>query len=129
MIALDANMLVRYFVEDDPEQATLARGVIEDRLSSSFPGFVSLIVLVELSWVLRRVYECTAGQVAEIFSHLMSSPVIVVEQADQVAAALRFGCEDLADGLLHAVGQAHGCSATVTFDRHFAKLAGVELVA
>lgn len=127
MIALDTNVLVRYLVGDDANQAAVARRVIEETLTPSEPGFVSLIVLVELSWVLDRVYGCRVNQVALIFAELIASPTILVEQAAAVAVAIAQPHDDLADNLLHEIGKTHGCARTVTFDRRFARLPGVEL--
>ncbi len=50
MIAVDTNVLVRYLVEDDPEQAQAARTLLYS-LSSELPGFVCREVIVELVWV------------------------------------------------------------------------------
>ena len=127
MIALDTNVLVRYLVGDDAKQAAVATRVIEEILTPSEPGFVSLVVLVELSWVLDRVYGCQVNQVASIFAELIASPTILVEQAAAVAAAIARPHDDLADNLLHEIGKTHGCARTVTFDRKFARLPGVEL--
>jgi predicted nucleic-acid-binding protein len=127
VIALDTNILVRYLVGDDARQAAVAGRVIEDTLTASDPGFVSLVVLVELSWVLSRVYGCTTGEIAAIFAELIASPTILVEQSAAVATAIALPHDDLADNLLHEVGKAHGCSHTVTFDRKFARLPSVEL--
>ncbi|HZC15760.1 MAG TPA: PIN domain-containing protein, partial [Caulobacteraceae bacterium] len=103
--------------------------IIEETLTPAEPGFVGLVVLVELSWVLDRVYGCTRDQVASIVAELIASPTILVEQATAVAAAIAQPHLDLADTLLHEVGKAHGCERTVTFDRKFARLLGVELAA
>ncbi|MDB5423361.1 MAG: hypothetical protein JWQ29_777 [Phenylobacterium sp.] len=127
MIALDTNVLVRYLVGDDARQAAAARRVIEETLTPSEPGFVSLVVLVELSWLLDRAYGCRLDQVASIFAELIASPTILVENAAAVAAAIAQPQVDLADHLLHEVGKIHGCARTVTFDRKFARLPGVEL--
>jgi predicted nucleic acid-binding protein len=45
------------------------------------------------------------------------------------AAAIAQPRPDLADTLLHEVGKARNCERTVTFDRKFARLPGVELAA
>lgn len=127
MIALDTNVLVRYLVGDDAGQAETARRIVEEALTPAEPGFVSLIVLVELNWVLGRIYRCPHEQVVSIFSELLASPTILVEQAAAVAAAIAHPHDDLADSLLHEVGKANGCAQTVTFDRRFARLPGVAL--
>ena len=62
MIALDTNVVVRFLVQDDPEQAALASEVIS-RLAVDAPGFVSREVMVELIWVLERAYRATRGEV------------------------------------------------------------------
>ena len=52
MIGLDTNILVRYLAQDDAEQAKRANRII-DRLTPENPGFVPLVALVELVWVLE----------------------------------------------------------------------------
>lgn len=127
MIALDTNVLVRYLVGDDAAQAEAAQRVVEDVLTPSEPGFVSLVVLVELNWVLGRIYGCPRDQIASIVVELLASPTILVEQAAAVAAAIAHPHDDLPDSLLHEIGKVHGCARTITFDRRFARLPGVEL--
>jgi predicted nucleic-acid-binding protein len=127
VIALDTNVLVRYLVGDDAKQAAAARRVMEETLTPSEPGFVSLIVLVELNWVLDRVYGCRLSQIVSIFAELIASPTILVENVAAVTAAIARPHIDLADNLLHEIGKIHGCARTVTFDRKFARLPGVEL--
>lgn len=101
--------------------------IIEETLNSAAPGFVGLVVLVELSWVLARIYGCSSDQVDSIVAELIARPTILVEQATVVAAAIAQAHPDLADAPLHEVGKANGCERTVTFDRMFARLPGVEL--
>jgi len=45
MIGLDSNVLARYVIQDDPEQAELAGIAIEEKCSVDDPGFVSLMVI------------------------------------------------------------------------------------
>ena len=55
MIALDTNVLVRYLVRDDAEQAEAARALLES-LTADRPGYVCREVAVECVWVLERAY-------------------------------------------------------------------------
>jgi len=57
MTGLDTNVLVRYLAQDDARQSAIATRWIEEELSPSQPGFVSLVVLVEVCWVLQRLYS------------------------------------------------------------------------
>jgi predicted nucleic-acid-binding protein len=128
MIALDTNILLRYLVQDEPEQAAAATRLIESELTVDAPGFVSVTALLELDWVLRGQYRFSASNVSAVLSEMMDSPALVFEQADAVARALDYEYGDLADNILHHTSGASGCSHTVTFDRKFARMDGVELL-
>ena len=128
MIALDTNILVRYLAEPDTDQGKLAERLLEDGLSADDPGFVSVIVLAELLWVLKRAYQITVDQQRSLLLQLIDMPQLVVEQPDIVRKALTLPHLDLADCILHEIGQAAGCSQTATFDKRFARLDKVELV-
>lgn len=115
MIGLDTNVLVRFLVRDDVEQAERARVLIEGRRAED-PGFISLIVLVELTWVLRRTYDISASDVTAVIARLLDASCFVLQEADLVRRALRSTAE-LADVLIAELGSAAGCRTTVTFDR------------
>ena len=51
MIGLDANVLVRYIMQDDPVQSPKATVLIQS-LTSAAPGFIPIVTLVEVGWVL-----------------------------------------------------------------------------
>jgi predicted nucleic-acid-binding protein len=129
VIALDTNILVRYIASDDPAQSKRAEALIEGELSAERPGFVAAITLCETLWVLRDRYRFSTAAQATVVETLLNSGQFVVEHEDCVAAALRSGHGDIADALIHFIGVKAGCTHTVTFDRRFARLGGVELVA
>ncbi len=52
MIGLDTNVVVRYIMQDDPKQSPKATRLIES-LTSDAPGFVPLVAVIELVWVLE----------------------------------------------------------------------------
>lgn len=129
MIAVDTNIFVRYLVQDDPAQGAIATNLLENTLTTENPGFVSLVAVLELNWVLRTQYKFSPLIAANAIAALMSSPSLIFENDAAVRTALGFEYGDLADNILHEVGQANGCTKTVTFDKKFARLDGVELLA
>lgn len=129
MIAIDTNILVRYFTQDHPEEARLATRLIEDRLTRADPGFVSVIVISELIWVLGRAYKLTRPAIEGIITGLLDAEEMVVDEAAIVRRALRGPADGLTDALIHTIGQARGCTSTITFDQAFARHDGVELLA
>jgi predicted nucleic-acid-binding protein len=130
MIGLDTNVLVRYIMQDDAKQSALATRLVES-LSAESPGFVPLVSVVELAWVLSSAYELDRGQVAEAFDSLLRTKEIAVERAQIVWKALRVyqsANADFADCLIERSAAAAGCDRTMTFDRGAAKGCGMTLV-
>jgi predicted nucleic-acid-binding protein len=124
MIGLDTNVLVRYVVQDDARQARLASKAIETHCSAEHPGFVALLVLVELVWVLDRGYGYSRAQVAAVLEGLVASAELLVEQPDLARTAIAtYGSTgmDFADCLIGLVNRSRGCTTTLTFDRRAAK--------
>ncbi len=126
MLALDTNVLARYYVaEEDASRATLAQCQAARRtLESGAQLFVAKTVLLELEWVLRGAYGVARRDVLRAFEHLLALPNVEVEDRGTVESALaglRAGL-DFADALHHASGRA--CAAFLTFDaRRFARRA------
>ncbi|NHQ74536.1 type II toxin-antitoxin system VapC family toxin [Roseovarius gahaiensis] len=130
MIALDTNVLVRFLVQDDPEQAELATRVI-DQLTDDAQGFVSREVLIELVWVLERAYRLGRPEIATALDGLLSATELDIEGSDEVAPALELYRNDgfgFADLMIAAAARQVGAIELVTFDRKAARLPGVHLI-
>ena len=57
MIGLDTNIIIRYLTQDNEIQSKLATKLIEETISIENPGFITLLTLVEISWVLETCYK------------------------------------------------------------------------
>lgn len=129
MIGLDTNVVVRYIMQDDAKQAASASRLVESLTDSS--GFIPLIVIVELSWVLTSAYSLSRQQLAEALEGVLRSKEWVVEKADIVWQAVRLfqsGSADFADCLIFRSAAAAGCEKTMTFDKDAAKSGGMTLL-
>jgi predicted nucleic-acid-binding protein len=130
MIGLDTNILVRYVMQDDPKQSAKATRLIES-LAPEAAGFVSVIALIELVWVLTSCYDLTREQIAQALDALLRAKELVLDRAEQVSQALRVfraSSADFADCLIERTAHAAGCDRTMTFDRTAANSAGMMLV-
>ena len=130
MIGLDTHVIVRYLTHDDPAQTLAAVKLIDD-LSPESPGFLSLIVIVELVWVLEGAYRFKKNEIEQVLTTLLRSKELVIEKNETVAQALRkfsTGRADFADCLIERSGHAAECQYTVTFDRNAAAGAGMKLL-
>ena len=130
MTGLDTNVLVRYIMQDDRTQSAKATKLIE-ALTLNKPGFVSLVSIVELFWVLTKSYSLSRGQVSQALGLLLRTKEIVVDRAEHVAKALRLysvSSADFADCLIEKISSNLGCERTMTFDIHAAKVTGMTLI-
>jgi len=131
MIGLDTNVLVRYIMQDDLKQSPLATRLVESRSAES-PGYVPLVSVVELFWVMSAAYELDQDQLVAVLEGLLRTKELAIERAEIVWKALRIyqtSNVDFADCLIERSAAAAGCEKTMTFDRGAAKSAGMTLVA
>lgn len=130
MTGLDTNVLVRYIVQDDAAQARKANALI-DSLTEDAPGFLSMVALVELVWVIQGCYDAGKDDTVAILDKLMRLRVLRLENAEVVSRALRSYAAsnaDFADCLIECAGSHAQCSHTATFDSKAAKTAGMQLL-
>ena len=132
MIGLDTNVLVRYTMQDDAKQSPKAAKIIEALDGTEKSGYVTLVSIVELVWVLSASYELTRAQVAQALDSLIRAKQLRIESADQAIRALRVfkeGKSDFADCLIERSANSAGCEKTVTFDVNASRHAGMTLIA
>ena len=130
MNGLDTNILTRYFAQDDVIQTPKARAILAS-MTAEKPGYVPLVGVLELVWVLTSSFRATRGEVCKVLDQLFGARQIVIENFDTLKNALelyRHGNADFADCLISASAFAAGCTQTLTFDKDAAKTAGMTLV-
>lgn len=129
MIGLDTNILVRFIAADHPAQTAAAARLI-DSLSSDAPGYLSLVVLAELIWVLQFSYRFDKQEIEKVLERLLRSKELVLERKETVSQALikfRSSRADFADCLIERCGSSAGCEHVFTFDRR-AAASGMQLL-
>jgi predicted nucleic-acid-binding protein len=130
VIGLDTNVLVRYIMQDDTRQSPLASKLVES-LTADAPGFVTLVSVVELVWVMESCYALERAQLGDALEGLLRTKEFVVERAETIWKAVRVfrdGSADFADCLIERCAASAGCERTMTFDRNAAKTCGMSLI-
>ena len=130
MTGLDTNVLVRYIMQDDVRQARLASELIET-FTVDEPGFISLVAVIELVWVLLSSFELARSQVVQALEVLLRTKEIQVENAATVWRAVRLyraSPADFADCLIERSATVAGCTRTMTFDRGAVKHCAMTLI-
>ncbi len=134
MIGLDTNVLARYLTQDDARQSAAATRLIEKELSIASPGFISLVVIAELCWVLNRLYSASMDELVTMLEDLLRTPQFQLERREVVQAAIgRFKAgssrkSGLTDALIAQIADSDGCTHTVSFDRAAVRSAGMTLL-
>ena len=122
MRAVDANIVVRLIVRDDPEQVARAEAFVE-------PGaWVSHLVLAETVWVLGSVYGLNRDRIAIALGMLIEHHNLVLQEENAVAVALaefkRQTTVEFVDCLIVEVARKMGHLPLGTFDKSLSRLDG-----
>jgi predicted nucleic-acid-binding protein len=131
MIGLDTNIILRYLLQDDPKQSRQANQIIDRQLSAQNPGFISLVTVLEIVWVLNSLLKRDPFQIASHIEHLLAADSLEVQNEQQVfeaAFALKRGTGEFEDALIGALNTWAGCSRTLTFDRRAARLPHFQVI-
>jgi predicted nucleic-acid-binding protein len=119
MRGIDTNVLVRYLVQDDPDQFRKATRFITHDCSPDDPGFINRVVLCELVWVLESAYGYPREKVAQALEMILRAMQFKIEDHQDAWSSFREyqSGGDFADAFIAAVNHRLGCDRTVTFDR------------
>lgn len=130
MIGLDTNVLVRYLTQDDPVQSPIASRCVES-LSVNTPGYICIVTLIEIVWVLKRCYAASIEEIAGVIETIMRTKEIIVENPEIVWKSLRSfraGGVDFSDCVIMHSCSVAGCQEVVTFDKGAANNCGMRLL-
>lgn len=131
MIGLDTSVIVRYVAQDDARQSAAAARLMEGTLSVESPGYVTLVTLCEVTWVLAECYGAHREHIGDVIQGLLETRQIVVESAEVAWRALRAwrgSSADFSDALIGEIALAAGATKVLTFDKAAAKLGSFELL-
>ncbi len=131
MIGLDTNVVLRYLLQDDPKQTPLANRIFEHVLNERRPGFINLVTVLEIVWVLRSLARQTNAEIATHIERLLAADSLEVQNEQQVfeaAYALRRGTGEFEDALIGALSAWAGCAHTLTFDKKALRMPYFQLI-
>ncbi|MCK5797386.1 MAG: type II toxin-antitoxin system VapC family toxin [Deltaproteobacteria bacterium] len=120
MTGLDTNVLIRYLVEDDADQAARAAALIEKAVQQGEKLFVASIVLCEVVWVLSVAYHRPRSDIVRTLGAILLTAQFVIQDLDLAHRALASyaqGPADFADYLVAEQALRAGCETLATFDK------------
>lgn len=131
MKAIDTNILVRFLVGDDQKQAERVYKLFKRTESRQKELFVSLLVVLELLWVLEAVYQINRKEILDSLSDLLLMPIFKFENLNAIQkfiVSANNNKYDLSDLLIAHASNSLGCETVVTFDKKVSKCALFELI-
>ena len=124
MLAADTNVWARAYLNDDAAQARKARSALAEARTAG-GVFVPLLVLAELSWVLRGKWD--RERVLNAIESLLQTRGVTVESpsiASRALEAARKGATGFADHLIAEISFESGAEEIITFDKAFGRMPG-----
>jgi predicted nucleic-acid-binding protein len=124
MHAVDTNVLVRLITRDARRQSAAAETFV------SAGAWVGHLVLAEMAWVLRTVYDLGPTAIAAAVEVLLDHQRLTIQDPEVVAAALDHYRDDprmsFTDCLVLEIARKAGHLPLGTFDRQLARLDGAQ---
>ena len=121
---LDANVIIRYLIEDDEKKA----GAIESLLKSDEVLILTDVTVSEIIWVLSSYYENTREEVVEKISTLVQLSSIKCNKKVVLLALSLFQKHniDWVDAYLAAYGEENNIDKIYSYDHDLDKVKGVK---
>ncbi len=124
MKALDTNVLVRFLVQDDKKQSNIVQALFSEAEKNKGSFYITLLVVLELIWVLEAVYQVSRQDVLHALAELLSMPILNFEKQSAIRRFILAASNstfDLSDLLIAYSANDAGFDRTYTFDKKAAK--------
>jgi len=127
---LDANVILRYILKDDPKQSPIAAAIFNRSQATEIRLLVSAIILSEVFYVLTRTRGMSRLEAAKLLLALISTRF--VHCSDNVVvvtdALRRIGAKNVSFGDAYLAALAvHQGEPVASFDHHLAGFQDVEI--
>jgi len=123
MLLVDANIVLRYILDDHPELSTRAAEILEQH-----EALLPLEVVCEIVYVLQKVYSVPRKEIQAKLCALLDDRLISVEKTESLRQALSVYCTknlDIVNALLWAYHNVEH-HQVMTFDEKLSKLLEME---
>lgn len=127
MIAFDTNVILRLLLDDDDTQSGQVEAIVRQVAEAGDRILLPDIVLCELYWVLRSVYEFAKADIVTTFRRLLNAEEFAFVDRRAVSQSLESyanGSADFSDYLIGQLATAAGATTTYTFDRALRRTVG-----
>jgi predicted nucleic-acid-binding protein len=131
VIGLDANILLRLWLDDDPAQNRRIDALLTEHGRAPASLLVTDVVLAEAIWTLQSAYgRDKAAQLLALRSLLDETAFAFDdrESIERAVAMFEHASCGFSDGLIASRHASQGCDFTATLDRRMRRLPGVRVI-
>lgn len=119
MVAINTNVLLRYYVKDSPTLAKRAQDILSQAKPKSL--FLDRFVLAELAYVLKGVYKYAKADITKIMFSLLADTRFVIGDRDIASDTIALFEQEKSlsfeDCWLLALMRQHKVTNVITFDQ------------
>ena len=90
MIFLDANIILRFILDDDPTLSPKAKSIFESISRSKSKIFISQMAAFEVTFTLERTYKLPKSDVRQEFLKIIKVENIILDKREILEKALFF---------------------------------------
>ncbi len=88
-IFIDTNLWVRFFIEDNQEQFNQTKLLLSQVEEGNFRAYTSTIVLLELQFVLQKLYHLSSERMIEVFEMIQKIRNITIIDKTNFDSAIK----------------------------------------
>ena len=129
---LDTNILLRYIVQDIPDQAARVAALFEEIAAGNTAVHLPNTVIFESVYVLQQAYSVSKEDIAAALSSVIRHPGVILDHKGPILDALDFwrrtGGLSYADCFHLALAAALGFTEIYSFDKKMDRYPGVTRV-
>lgn len=125
MIAVDANLFLRWLLEDDKKKAQAFAKFIRKTEKAGESLWVSDLTVAEMVWVLESYYRVPVQEITANIEAILDMPVFAFENRERLLRTMelyRAHHVDFIDCYLAAAAMDRGFTAVASFDHDFDRL-------
>lgn len=126
---IDTNILLRYLLDDIPEQADAVELLLKQALRGEIALKTNAIVIAEIIWTCELYYNLPRGEIRNKVLTILNTPGLVVVDSDLLAEAIFIYVDkniDFIDAYNGCWMKDQGVTTVYTFDeKHYKRLGGI----
>lgn len=131
MIALDTNILVRFFTKDNPQQLEKVVELFSKLEHENQQAFIPMLVILETNWVLAHFYKIERLQIIDNLLLLFKAEFLSIENSAHLKDILlkaKNNTFDLSDLLIACRCAVSQHLPVMTFDKKASKFEHFQLL-